>query len=338
MTADRYIQCVIQVIALAIAWFVLPAGAQENVETLRVSVRMVTVDTQVLNAKTGRAISPLEPGDFQVYEDGVQQKIISFSQDELPLSVVFLFDLTDSVRPVLKSLASGSLQALHRLRPDDEVAVMVYSASAEVLQDFTTDRQLAADAILKASKMESGEAAFFNEGIFQAAVQSAKSKIPSSRRVVLWMTDNVPNIPSEAVRQRYGRSLSVNQLHTKNQATTELLKAGAVVYTLLRISEISDQMAVRDSSSIVSGMLYPPGDVWQYSQLTGGHVIESSEKKMESMLVNWIDEIRTRYTLGYRPPPGKSKGKFCKIEVKLSPDVRKREGKLLVEARRGYYR
>jgi VWFA-related protein len=337
MIAGRYIQCV--TLALVMAGFGILSSAQENTgKTLRVSVRMVTVDTQVLNAKTGRAISTLESRDFQVYEDGVQQKIISFSQDELPLSVVFLFDLTDSVRPVLKSLASGSLQALHRLRLNDEVAVMVYSASATVLQDFTTDRQLAADAILKASKMESGEAAFFNEGIFQAAVLSTKSKIPSSRRVVLWMTDNVPNIPSEDIRQRYGRSLSASQLHTKNQATAELLKSGAVVYTLLRTSEISDQMALHDSSRIVSGMLYPPGDVYQYSQLTGGHVIESSAKKMESMLANWIDEIRTRYTLGYRPPPGKSQGKFCKIEVKLSPDARKREGKLLVEARRGYYR
>ncbi len=337
MTPGQYIQCI--TLALAVACLGMVSSAQEDAgETLRISVRMVMIDTQVLNAKTGRAIGPLEPRDFQVYEDGIQQKIISFSQDELPLSVVFLFDLTDSVRPVLKSLASGSLQALHRLRPNDEVAVMVYSASAEVLQDFTTDRQLAADAILKASKMESGEAAFFNEGIFQAAVQSARSKIPSSRRVVLWMTDNVPNIPSEEIRQRYGRSISSNQLHTKNQATAELLKSGSVVYTLLRTSEISDQMALHTSANIVSGMLYPPGDVYQYSQLTGGRVIESSAKKMESMLVNWIDEIRTRYTLGYRPPPGKSTGKFCKIEVKLSPDVRKREGRLLVEARHGYYR
>ncbi|HLY98733.1 MAG TPA: hypothetical protein VKT33_06675, partial [Candidatus Angelobacter sp.] len=92
MIPGRHIQCVI--LAVAIACRGMHSSAQENTEeTLRVSVRMVTVDTQVLNARTGRAISPLEVQDFQVYEDGIQQKIISFNQDELPLSVVFLFDL-----------------------------------------------------------------------------------------------------------------------------------------------------------------------------------------------------------------------------------------------------
>jgi len=48
------------------------------------------------------------PADFRLYENGVLQRISYFSQDELPLSVVFLFDLTDSVRPVLKPLAEGA--------------------------------------------------------------------------------------------------------------------------------------------------------------------------------------------------------------------------------------
>ena len=304
----------------------------------RLDVRLVTVDAQVLSKKTGRAINTLQRQDFQLYEDGVPQPITSFSQDGLPLSVVFLFDLTDSVRPVLKSLAGGALQALQHLKPEDEVAVMVYSASAQLLQDFTSDRELAAAAIEKASKMESSEAAFFNEGVFQAAVQSAKSRNPSSRRVVLWMTDDVPNIPSDALPLRYRRSISFDKLHTKTQATTELLKTGTVVYTLLRMSEISIAESSRGSSRTADAMLHPPGDVYQYSEQTGGHVIEASQKQMASKLADWIDALRARYTLGYRPPQSTTKAKFRKIEVKVSPEIKEREGKIFVEAKRGYYR
>src|SRR5258707_2678839 len=118
------------------------AAPSEAPQVLRVNVRLVMVDAQVLTRKTGRPVSSLRREDFQVYEDGVQQPITSFSQDELPLSVVFLFDLTDSVRPVLKSLAGGALQALSRLKPEYEVAVMIYAASTQLLQDFTTDRDL----------------------------------------------------------------------------------------------------------------------------------------------------------------------------------------------------
>jgi VWFA-related protein len=117
----------------------------------RVNVRMVTVDAQVLDKKSGHAIPALKADDFQVYEDKVPQRISMFSQDELPISVVLLFDLTDSVRPVLKPLADGALQALQHLKPEDEVAVMTYSSTAQLIQDFTTDRALATAAIKKAS-------------------------------------------------------------------------------------------------------------------------------------------------------------------------------------------
>src|SRR5438270_13406202 len=143
----------------------------------RVDVHVVQVDTQVLNKKTRHAARELKKADFEIYEDNVRQQVSSFSQDTLPLSVVLLFDLTDSVRPVLKSLAEGALEALHHLKPEDEVTVMTYAASAQVLQEATTDRALAAAAIEKASRMESGEAEFFNEGILQAAEQLIKGKI-----------------------------------------------------------------------------------------------------------------------------------------------------------------
>src|SRR5579859_5983560 len=175
-------------------------------QVFRVDVRVVQVDAQVLDKKTRHVTSSLDRKDFLIFEDGVAQKITSFSQDKLPLSVVILFDLTDSVRPVLKQLAEGALEALQHLKPEDEVTVMVYAAATQVLQEGTTDRALAVAAIERASRMESDEAAFFNEGIFQAAQQLSQSN-SSNRRVIIWLTDDVPNIPSEtALLPRYRRS------------------------------------------------------------------------------------------------------------------------------------
>src|SRR5260221_3959666 len=101
--------------------------------------------------------------------------------------------------------------------------------------------------------------------MFQAASQAIKSKNPSSRRVVLWMTDNVPNIPSEEIRARYGRSISFEKLHSKNEAMLELLKHVTVVYTLLRMSDISHAEECNNFSHVAERMLYPPGDVYRYS-------------------------------------------------------------------------
>jgi VWFA-related protein len=307
-------------------------------DVFRVNVRVVLVDAQVINKKTHETVSTLKKDDLEVYEDGIQQQISSFSQDELPLSVVLLFDLTDSVRPVLKPLAAGALAALQHFKPHDEVAVMVYAASARVIQDFTTDRALTVAAVDKASRMDSAEAAFFNEAIYQASGQLSRAN-PQRRRVIIWLTDDVPNIPSEEIKARYGGSLAQGTLHTEKEAMKELFRSGVVVCTLLKRSEISEQEdSLRDSSRIVGRMQYPPGEVYKYARATGGQVVESSIKKLPGKLAQLIDDIRLRYNLGYHPSVGKPTGRFCAIKVKLAPEVRKSQKNLVVEAKQGYYR
>jgi len=312
-----------------------------NEPVYRVNVRVEVVDAQVVHKKTKRVVRSLKREDFQVYEDNVAQEITSFTQSdaETPLSVVLLFDLTDSVRPVLKSLAEGALQALRRLKPEDEVAVMTYAASAQLIQGFTTDRESTVAAIAQASRMKSDEAAFFNEGIFQAAAQLSRSKIPASRSVIIWLTDDVPNVPSEEIRMHYGRSLRERELHTEREAMRQALQTDTVVCTLLKRSDISEREdSSRSSSKIVERMLYPPGDVYKYAQATGGEVVESSGEKLKLKLAQLIDDLRQRYTLSYHPSAQKPAGRFCAIKIKLSPAVLKSYGKMVVAAKTGYYR
>jgi VWFA-related protein len=295
---------------------------------IRVNVEMVQVDVQVQAKKTGRPIGLLSKDDFELYEDGVQQQITELSRDQLPLSVVLLFDLTDSVRPVLKPLAAGALEALQHLKPEDEVAVMVYAASVQLLQDFTTDRQVTVAAIQRASKMESREEAFFNEAIFQASARLSTGKNPNSRRVIIWLTDNVPNIPTSSV-------------HSEEQAFHEVFETGTVVSTLLERSAYSDLATAafsRNPLFLASRAHYPPGDVYKYAERTGGAVVKSSKAEVSTKLAQLIDEIRTRYTLGYYPSAKQPKGQFCEIKVDIPPGTRKREGQLLVRTMKGYYR
>lgn len=314
-------------------------NSQPAEPVFRVNVRLVQVDAQVLNKRTRHAARELKKEDFELYEDNVRQQVSSFSQDTLPLSVVLLFDLTDSVRPVLKSLADGALEALQHLKPEDEVTVMAYAASAQVLQEATTDRALAITAIEKASRMESVEAAFFNEGIFQAAEQLDKGKNAASRRVIVWLTDNVPNIPSEdAIPLRYRKSLNGAMPHTQAEAIQHLLRTNTVVCSLVKQSDLSVNGESALMSKPAERMLHPPGEVYKYASVTGGQVIEFKKKELKEKLALLIDDLRLRYSLGYHPSGQKPKGKYCAIKVRLTPEARKTLGNVAVEARQGYYR
>jgi VWFA-related protein len=327
-------QSLVRVLLFAVfLQFTLAGRAQEQQgipddQVIRVNVELVQVDVQVLEKKTGRAVGSLSKEDFQLYEDGVQQKIAELSQGQLPLSVVLLFDLTYSVQPVLKPLAAGALDALRHLKPEDELAVMVYAASAQLLQDFTTDREQVVAAIKKASEMESSEAAFFNEAVFQASAQLGKARNPKSRRTIIWLTDNVPNIPSD-------------REHSEEDTFREVFGTGTVISALLERSAFSDFAIVAFSKNPMfafSRRHNPPGDVYKYAERTGGEVMKSSKDEVSAKLAQLINQIRTRYTIGYYPSVKQPKGKFCEIKIQIRTETQKREGRLLVRTKKGYYR
>lgn len=300
----------------------------ETGQVLRVNVNLVQVDAQVLQKKTGRPVGSLSKEDFQLFEDGVPQKIAEVSRDQLPLSVVLLFDLTFTVQPVLKPLAVGAMEALQHLKPEDEVAVMVYSSSAQLLQDFTTDRQLVVTAIQKASEMASGDEAYFNQAVFQASEQLAKATNPKSRRTIIWFTDNVPNIPSA-------------KQHNEKEAFQEVLETGTTVFSLVERSGASDFFIATFSKNPLfapSRMHNPPGDVHKYADRTGGEVMKSNKDEVSEKLAKMIDEIRTRYTIAYYPSVQKPKGEFCKIKIQISSEAQRREGHMQVRTKTGYYR
>ena len=73
----------------------------------------------------------------------------------------------------------------------------------------------------------------------------------------------------------------------------------------------------------------PPGDVYQYAERTGGDVMKSSKDEVSTKLAQLIDEIRSRYTLGYYPSVKQPKGKFCEIKLQIraeTPEARRPAG------------
>lgn len=84
-------------------------SGQGAAPVIRVSSELVVLDVLVENKMTGAPIGNLEAKDFVVTEDGAPQQISYFSRDQLPLSVVVMFDLTETVQPILKPLAEGAV-------------------------------------------------------------------------------------------------------------------------------------------------------------------------------------------------------------------------------------
>jgi hypothetical protein len=58
-------------------------------------------------------------------------------------------------------------------------------------------------------------------------------------------------------------------------------------------------------------------------------------------LAELVDQIRLRYTIGYKPSMAKPEGTYCKLQLNLAPEALKARAdlrKLRVRTRQGYYR
>ena len=116
-------------------------------------------------------VSGLSANDFVLKEDGKLQNNSHFTQDKVPLSIVFMIDLTQTVKPVRQSLASAAQEILSHLGDTDEVAVAVFSSTGKVIVPFTSGRSKARAALEEASQMSGNEGTFLNEAVYQVTTQ-----------------------------------------------------------------------------------------------------------------------------------------------------------------------
>jgi VWFA-related protein len=325
--------------AILLSMVACAAWGQEETPVFRATSDLVLLDVQVVHNKTKTATGVLAAKDFVLSEDGAPQEISVFAYEQFPLSIVLLFDLTQSVRGVLRRLAGSAATALRHLGPEDEVAVMEYAASAHLVQGFTTDRQSTVAAIRRAAADYPNEAAFFNEAIFQAARQLQQSHNPTSRRVIIWLTDNFPNAPSDSNREKSGKSLHGVPPHTEDEAIRALHESGTVVTALLLKDPLAmvwaEPMMLSEASARKK---FPAGDAHKYAEITGGFSPGLRGKNVEQRLAEAIDDLRSRYTVGYRPSEAKAAGTFCRVRVALAPGAPLRPQEWRVLVREGYYR
>ena len=321
---------------------VSPPANDGQAPVIRVSTQYVVLDALVEEEKTGAPVADLKANDFTVLEDGKTQSISYFTHDQLPLSVVLLFDLTETVQATLKPLAEGAHEMLAHLKPQDEVSVMVFSSHTELLQDFTTDRGLASAAIERAADMKSKEGTFIHEDMYEAVGEALKSTVPQSRRVLVWLTDGTANFENSFTQKTIGKQAPPH-LHSREEVTVRLLQSGVSVAALIDRSAGTDALlAAVDVSPFSFFAGGRTGDINRYADLTGGPVLKTSKKEVAARLAALIDQLRARYTLGYKPGLVKPAGSFCKVQVKLTSGSQKHnhsgKGDPLVRSISGYYR
>jgi len=70
---------------------------------------------------------------------------------------------------------------------------------------------------------------------------------------------------------------------------------------------------------------------------TGGELVGAPPDQIDPTLNRLVENISASYSLAYTSTNTARDGKRRRIQVQLSPEVEKREGKVAISARRSYY-
>jgi len=275
------------------------SSAQNRQQTVKVDVDLVQVYATVTD-EFNHYVVGLEPQNFEVYEDKIQQKIEAFSAEDVPLSVGIILDVSGSMKPNLLLAKDAAVTFLKLGNPEDEYFLVEFSDRAQVTQDFTADITKLQNHI--AFTPSKGMTALFD------ALYLGFEKVRSGsnpRKFLLVITDG-----------------GENHSHYSFSQVRDYAKEQDVQVYWIQIAG--------------GGGIPTSGTVGDIVEMTGGRrFFARSPFDLEDICTKIAIEVKNQYVIGYHSSNGMRDGKYRRIRMKVNPP--KGMAQLFVRAKEGYY-
>src|ERR1700687_5155222 len=282
---------------------------KQGKEVLENTVLLTNTDlvtfTVTVTDTYGRYVSGLNKNAFAVFDEKQPQDISFFSDDDAPVSVGVIFDVSgsmsgDKIRRARDAL-SRFIQTSHN---SDEYFLIGFNQRAQLLLDKTRDGQAVLDKLTFVQTR--GQTALY-DACYLGVEKVQRGVHP--KRALLLISDGQDN----------------NSRYTFTELR-KLLKESDV--TLYGIGILSGSDA--GSSLGMEGQ----GTLDELANVSGGKAFfPRSAAEMDDIFEQIALELRHQYSIGYRPPNFVSDGKWHRIKVKVAPPrglprlfVRRKEG------------
>jgi len=274
-------------LALFLCAAVAVSVAQSPETTLKVDVKLVNVFVTVTDQR-GAPIANLQKENFQLKEDGKDQKIAVFDRESaLPLSIVLAIDTSLSTRKDLPLEQASAHKFVHDIvRPQDGLSLYKFCEEVNELVPFTSDLKRLDGGI---DRIRNGAATALYDAIFLGSQALSKRQ---GRKVMVVITDGGD---------------TVSQVNYQ-EALRSAEEAEAIVYSIIIVP--IEANAGRDTGGEHA--------LIQISEDTGGkYYYASSLPQLDEAFRKVSDELRTQYLLAYYPSQRYSDSEFRRIHIDL---------------------
>lgn len=173
--------------------------AQDEV-VFRSDTTLVRVDVQVLD-RDNRAVSGLEREAFVLREQGQQRAIKNFGREELPIDLLFLIDVSGSMRTHVERMAAAARDALPAMHKDDRVAVMVFDRQSRLrmpLRNGSSEALREFDHLLRSETFNGGTD--ITRALLDGAQFMKRQGRKDARRAIVLLTDDQTEFDADEER------------------------------------------------------------------------------------------------------------------------------------------
>lgn len=323
-----------------------PLAAQQSEEvTFRSDVSLVRVDVQVLD-RSGNAVMGLNREDFTLRENGRDQPVRNFASEEMPIDILFLFDVSRSMRPHIESVARASREAFNVLGPQDRIGVMVFDRSARMRMEFRDVRNGAQRQLEKLIDDESFDGGTdIPRGLQAAARYVAQHAREEARRAIVIVTDDQTEFESDVpgvLRSLHRAEIVLSALLARDAMGTGTMGGGGWP-TGGGGGWPGGGWPRRRGGIIFGGPQIPVGGTMGGGTNSAGTAEMARESGGDSMSVmdassleTTLTRLRQRYALYFHAPDGVQAGQERSIEVQLAPAIARRYAGAMLRYRKYY--
>ncbi len=266
-----------------------PGFAVKPATGLHMDVDLALINVTVTDPYN-RLVTGLDPDNFRVYEDNIEQEVVTFSSEDVPISIGVIFDFSGSMANKIGKAREAALQFFKTANPQDEFFLVSFNERAELSSAFTNSiEDLQSRMMLTAPK---GRTALL-DAIYLGLSQMRGAH--NGKRALLILSDGGDN------HSRYNES-DIKRL--VKEADTQLYAIG-----------IFDPLGYRNRTP---EELNGPSLLGEVTEMTGGRVFAVENLNELPDIASKIGmELRNQYVLGYRPSNKAHDARWRKIKIKL---------------------
>ena len=280
---------------------------QDSALRMRVGVDLVLVPATVTD-NMNRPITNLRKEDFGLSEDDARQQIRSFSEEDAPMSVGLVLDLSKSMSNKMEMERAAVVEFMKNANPRDDYFVISLSDRPRVIAD-TNDSIEEIEQKLGLA-VPNGNTALL-DGIYLGLAKLRKSHY--ERRALLVISDGGDN----------------HSHYNHKEIRSFVRESNVLIYSI----GIFDNMPVPVFKTIEEKL--GKRLLVEITEASGGRTIAADQaSKMPQIAATISRELRQQYVLGYKSTNPLRDGKWRKIKVQVTATA---DSPVRTYYKKGYY-